>query len=89
MANLRNSSNVKSLISEFLMSNYVVNYLWASYLWLSLLLPLIYNVNEMEKIVIYLFCNINQTLKLRTLLETDTFCFHKISLTLTMFGARI
>ena len=71
------------------MSNYVVNYLCANYLWLSLLLPLIYNVNEMEKIVIYLFCNINQMLKLRTLLETDTLCFFKISLTQTMFGARI
>ena len=71
------------------MSNYVVNYLCANYLWLSLLLPLIYNVNEMEKIVIYLFCNINQTLKLRILLEADTLCFHEINLTLTMFGARI
>ena len=71
------------------MSNYVVNYLCANYLWLSLLLPLIYNVNEMEKIVIYLFCNINQMLKLRTLLEADTLCFFKIILTQTMFGARI
>ena len=43
----------------------------------------------MEKIVIYLFCNINQTLKLRKSLEADTLCFHEINLTLTMFGARI
>ena len=45
------------------MSNYVVKYPCANYLWLSLLLPLIYNVNEMEKIVIYLFCNINPEVK--------------------------